>query len=498
MTSIESAEGVQAEVPPLLRGGRLARGVVYNLAGAAVPAVLGLLAIPLLVAGLGTARLGVLALAWTVLGYLAVMHLGVGRALTQAAGRGLGAGLAPTAWTALALTAGAGVAAGLALLLGAGPLAAALRLPPGLEREAAASFRVLSLALPFTVSAPALSGLLEAHGRFGRLNLVTGCVSAATYLGPLGALALGAGLPGVVGMLAAARAAGWMALAALCLRELPELRTFARPERGRAVELLRFGGWSTVSAVAAPVMAYTDRFVIAGALSASAVAFYATPQEVALRIGMLSGAVVGVFFPAFAAASAAVDAPARMGRLLRGGWEAAFALVLVPALALAAFAGEGLRLWLGAEWAAAARWPLAWLAAGLLANALAKVIAALLLGVGRPDVPAKLYVVEVVLYLPLLFVLVHRFGITGAAVAWTARAAADAAALLWLAARVVPGAAPAARAAAPAGAAGMGAVAVAALLGPAWMRGAWVALAAVLTAWIGVRRWRPLLASRGS
>jgi O-antigen/teichoic acid export membrane protein len=490
--SMESAP-TEGGAPPL-RSGRLARGVAYNLAGAAVPAVLGLLAIPLLAAGLGTARLGVLTLAWTVLGYLAVMHFGVGRALTQAAGRRLGAGLAPTAWTALALTAGAGVLAGVALLAAAGPLAAALRLPPGLEREAAASFRVLSLALPFTVSAPALSGLLEARGRFGRLNAVTACVSAATYLGPLAALALGAGLPGVVGVLAGARAAGWTALAVLCLREFPELRAAARPERGRAAELLRFGGWSTVSAVAGPVMAYTDRFVIAGALSASAVAFYATPQEVALRIGMLSGAVVGVFFPAFAAASAAADAPARVGRLLRGGWEAAFALALVPALALAAFAGEGLRLWLGAEWAAAARWPLAWLAAGLLVNSIAKVIAALLLGVGRPDVPARLHLAEVMLYLPLLFVLVHRFGIAGAAAAWTARAAGDAAALLWAAARVVPGAAPAARAAAVAGMMGMGAVAVAALLGPVWMRAAWVALAACLTAAVALRRLAPMRA----
>ena len=481
-------------VPPLLRSGRLARGVAYNLAGAAVPAVLGLLAIPLLAAGLGTARLGVLTLAWTVLGYLEVMHFGVGRALTHAAGRGLGTGLAPTAWTALALTLGAGVLGGLALFAGAGPLAAALRLPPGLEREAAASFRVLSLALPFTVSAPSLSGLLEAAGRFGRLNAVTASVSAATDLGPLAALALGAGLPGVVAVLAAARAAGWTALAVLCLREFPELRAVARPERGRAVALLRFGGWSTVSAVAGPVMAYTDRFVIAGALSAQAVAFYATPQEVALRIGMLSGAVVGVYFPAFAAASAVADAPVRVGRLLRDGWQAAFALLLVPALALAAFAGEGLRLWLGPEWAAAARWPLAWLAAGLLVNAIAKVIAALLLGVGRPDVPARLYLVEVALYLPLLFYLVHRFGIAGAGAAWALRAAGDAAALLWAATRVVPGAAPAARSAALAGAAGMGAVAVAALLGPVWMRAAWVALAALLTAWVGWRRWRSLLA----
>ncbi|HEX2078263.1 MAG TPA: hypothetical protein VHG08_11160, partial [Longimicrobium sp.] len=61
-------------------------------------------------------------------------------------------------------------------------------------------------------------------------------------------------------------------------------------------------------------------------------------------------------------------------------------------------------------------------------------------------------------------------------------------------ARVVPGAAPAARAAALAGAAGIGAVAVAALLGPAWMRGAWVALAAALTIVAALRRLAPMRA----
>jgi O-antigen/teichoic acid export membrane protein len=50
---------------------------------------------------------------------------------------------------------------------------------------------------------------------------------------------------------------------------------------------------------------------------------------------------------------------------------------------------------------------------------------ALLYGSGRPDLPAKIHVAEVLVYLPLAFVLVSALGVTGAAVAWTSRCTAD-------------------------------------------------------------------------
>jgi O-antigen/teichoic acid export membrane protein len=472
--------------------GRLARGIVYNLVGVAVPAALGLLTVPLLVRGLGTERVGILTLGWSVLGYLALLHLGVGPALTQAAARGGERGdLDRLAWTGVTMTLLAGTLAAAGLLAAAPLLARTLRIPPALHAEAVLSFRILALALPFTVGSPALAGLLEAHGWFGRSNVVGSAISAASYLGPLAALAAGASLPGVLAVLAAARALGWLAYLALCLRGIPVLRGRVRPARAHAGELLRFGGWTTVSAVVSPLMVYMDRFVVGALAGPAAVAWYGTPQEAMLRMGMVSGAVAGVLFPAFAAAGG--TGREQLGPLLKRGADAVFVLMFPLSLLLASFAREGLHAWLGPEFAQQGGAALAWLGAGLLANGLAKPAAAMVLGLGRPDLTARLHLLELPLYVGALYLLVSAMGLRGAAIAWVARAAVDAAALYWTATRLEPGTAPAARRAALLGVAGGAALAVGAWLDGVLPRLLWMAAAAVPVAILAARRTMPEL-----
>jgi hypothetical protein len=50
---------------------------------------------------------------------------------------------------------------------------------------------------------------------------------------------------------------------------------------------------------------------------------------------------------------------------------------------------------------------------------------ALLYGAGRPDLPAKIHVLQVCVHVPLTFFLVRSLGITGAAAAWSTRCALD-------------------------------------------------------------------------
>lgn len=429
----------------IARFGQVRRNVLYNLGGAAAPLLLALVAVPPLAAALGPARFGVLALGWAALGWLALLNLGINRALTQAAAARPGADaatLGPMAWTAAAALAGIGAVGGAALFLAAPWLTGdLLRLEPGLAGEAAAAFRLLALAIPFTVGSAAWIALLEARHRFGLVHAVAVPAAVVSYLGPLLALRFADGLVPVIAVVVASRVGAWAAYLAVCLRQVPALRSGVVVRRAALRPLLSFAGWTSVSQLASPLMVYADRFVVGAVLTVSAVAFYATPQEVVLRLGVLSGAVAAVLFPAFAAAHGD-GAPVAV--LYRRGATGTFLLTFPAALLLVGFAEELLGAWMGAEYARAGAGVLRLLGVGLVLNGFAKVPSALFLGIGRPDVPAKLHLVELPLYALTLWVLVGRMGIEGAAWTWVLRAGADAAAQHWAVARMLPALAPAA------------------------------------------------------
>jgi O-antigen/teichoic acid export membrane protein len=101
-------------------------------------------------------------------------------------------------------------------------------------------------------------------------------------------------------------------------------------------------------------------------------------------------------------------------------------------------AHSGLRLWLGEEFASRAYRSLQLLAIGALINSAANVATSFLHAAGRPDVSAKLQMIELPLYLPLVWWLVQGLGIEGAALAWVLRIAVDSALLLYIAVRSMP------------------------------------------------------------
>ena len=93
--------------PDLLASRLLARNVVWNIIGIGSPMIVGLIAIPFLIDGLGVPRFGVLTLAWMIVGYFSLFDLGLGRALTKLVAERLGAGefaeIPRLIWTAMAL-----------------------------------------------------------------------------------------------------------------------------------------------------------------------------------------------------------------------------------------------------------------------------------------------------------------------------------------------------------------------------------------------------------
>jgi O-antigen/teichoic acid export membrane protein len=426
----------------LTSGRLLARNTVWNLVGNGAPLIVAVFSIPILIHGLGKDRFGVLTLAWALIGYASLFDIGLGRALTQLVAKKLGSGeeheIPALAWTSLLLMTALG-AVGAVAIVAISPwlVVRELNIPAELQRETLQSFRLLALSIPFVITTAGLRGLLEAHQRFGIISALRIPLGIFTFAGPLLVLPFSKSLVPVVGTLVAGRVLAWTAHLLVCLWVLPELGRSITWKQSAVGPLLRSGGWMTVTNVVGPLMSTLDRFVVGALLSLTAVAYYATPYEVVTKVLLLPAALVGVMFPAF---STGFVLDRGRTALLFGRSVKSLFLVLFPAmLCTVALAQDGLRVWLGAEFAQHSFRVLQWLAVGVFINSLAYVPFAFLQGVGRPDITAMLHLIEFPLYIGLLWWLIGARGIEGAAIAWTARGAIDTLLMFSLAKRFLPG-----------------------------------------------------------
>jgi O-antigen/teichoic acid export membrane protein len=423
----------QAVTRHLTSGPVLARSTLWSFAGQLAPALIALFAVPPLLRGLGIDRFGVLSLAWTVVGYFGLFDLGLGWALTRVLSERLSTGreeeLPGLIWTSLALLVGLGLVGAICLAL-LSPLLVhvLLRVPAPMVSETLSAFRIIACALPAVIGGAGLTGVLAAHQRFGMISAVRIPLAALSYLGPLIVLAFSTSLVPLVSVIVATRYVGSGVTLALCLRVVRGLRRVVQPRLALLAPLLRLGGWITVTNLVGPLMVNLDRFLIGALLTLAAVSYYATPFDLVSRIWLLSGPVVAVLFPALAS-SHAVDRP-RAARLFQHGLRFVFAVLFPSALAIATLAPQGLRLWLGPEFAAQSTRPLQILAVGMFVNGLAHLALAVVQGVGRPSWAGRLHLVELPLYLAGAWWLVRTRGIEGAAIAWTVRATIDSVALL--------------------------------------------------------------------
>lgn len=425
-------------------GRLLARNTLFNLLGQAAPMVAAVVTIPILIHSIGTERFAILTLAWIVIGYFSLFDFGLSRALTQVVADRLGASdardLPEVVWTALALMSALGVA-GAVLLAAVSPwvVRGGLNVPPELRTETIRTLYLLALGLPFVISAGGLRGVLEAYQRFDVVNAIRVPTGVFSYLGPLLVLPFTRSLAAVVAVLVVGRVAGWLAHLYYCVRVVPELgaRVALRPHL--VTPLLRFGGWITVSNLISPLMTYVDRLVIGALLPVAAVAYYVTPYEIVTKLWVIPGAVAGAVFPALAGSYALNRLRAR--ELFFAGMRATMVALFPVVLILFTLAPEGLRLWLGPEFARESTPVLRWLAAGVLVNSLGQVAGAAVQGAARPDLAAKLHAAELPFYMVSLWFLVREYGVTGAAIAWTLRVGVDAVVLLFISDRLlVPGA----------------------------------------------------------
>jgi O-antigen/teichoic acid export membrane protein len=414
---------------------RIARSTIWNVAGTGAPALAALLGVPVLLHGLGAARFGVLAIAWSVTGYLMLVNLGLGRAtiwrLVQA--RESPDAAASVAWTSLAAHGALGLFGGAVFALAARPLAEGwLSLGPALEQEAVGTFHVLALSIPVMLLTLALRSMLEARERFDLVNLVQIPATAFNYLGPLFVLPWTHRLDIVVLVILASRVAAMIAHAVQVWYELPDVRVPRRPSLEALRMMIGPGIWMTACVATVPLVTLLDRLAIGRFVSAEAVAWYATPYELVSRLWVFSTSLLRAMFPRLTELTAAQAA--ELASLHRRAVRLLVAALVPIAWMLSVTAAELLRLWLGDGMAAGAP-VMQWLCVGIVAGSVAAVPATVLISAGRASWAGLANIAEWPLYAALTFTLTWRWGAAGAGAACAIRSIADAAVMFQLGAR---------------------------------------------------------------
>ncbi|MCL0030161.1 flippase [Thermodesulfovibrionales bacterium] len=413
--------------PLEIKGRLLARNTLFNLIGQGLPLVVAVVTMPFIIQGLGIERFGLLALAWVVLGYFAIFDLGLGRATTKFVAEALGKGeedqVPRLVWTAVTIQAFFGLL-GAIVLASITPLLVEriLNIPPELIKEAKDTFYLLSLSIPVVLVSSSFRGVLEAFQRFDLVNIVRVPSSTLTFLLPLVGLLLGFNLPGIVSLILVARFAELAVFVVMSIRSAPPLKrysgTFTLLPR-----LFSFGGWVTVSSIVGPILVYLDHFLIGSFLSIAAVAFYAVPYNIVTRLWIISGSLAMTLFPAFSALGATrkEDLQRIYVRTIKYLLLSTGPIIMI----LVMFADTILQFWLGLDFAQQSTLAFQILLLGALIGLLAPVSGALIQGLGRPDILAKLYLLYLLPSIGLLWFLVQTMGIAGAALAFALRTLID-------------------------------------------------------------------------
>lgn len=406
---------------------KLLKHSIYNLLGLGLPLVVAVFTIPVLIKELGEARFGLLTLIWAVVSYFGLFDLGLGRALTQQLAVVLGKNkyeeVGPLVGTAMLIMAVLGLFAGL-LMAGTASWGVGLINAVPDKQEAIYAVYAMALAMPFIVLTSGFRGILEASHAFGIVNLIRLPMGLFTFLGPLAVVIYGqARLDWIAAVLVVGRILACVVHGYFAWSELPS-------ERGRIgwhKELLKplciSGGWLTVSNIISPFMGYVDRFVIGAIVSASAVAYYATPLELASKLGIVPGALTAVLFPAFATQMAGRDQ--QTWALFTKAVHWLFVALLPVTVALALFSHEILSLWISPAFAVHSSVLLQIFAVGIFVNCLAHVPFTLMQSAGAARRTALIHAAELPVFLAALWLLTSAYGVRGAAVAWLLRMVLD-------------------------------------------------------------------------
>lgn len=428
----------------------IVKNSLWNFLGYIIPSLIGVITIPFTIKNIGVESMGILTLIWTCIGYFSLFDFGVGRALTFIVSDLIG----KNKWSEI----GFHIFAGLVLISLFGTLGSAivyfaessiLRYFFNPSAELIDSTKIsliyMAISLPFVLLTTGIRGVLESFSAFKELNLVKILMGFFNFSSPFIVSLFTPKLDIIVLVLVVGRIFFSFYHFILLNNYLKNHSQFTNTPwfqrnhfsrfkiiSSEVKSIFNFSGWMTVSNIIGPLMVYADRFLIAKFYTAAETAYYTVPFEAITKIWIIPIAITSVLFPAFAqefAKTKNASTPEKANDYLLKTYEQSFKLftfIFIPLILLIGFfSKEILQIWLGSEFVFRSTLVLIILGFAVICNCFGHVSFALIQGYGTSLITAVFHLIELPLYLIMVYFLTEKWGITGTALAWFLRIILD-------------------------------------------------------------------------
>lgn len=394
------------------------KNTLINLLGVVIPGMCAIPAMAYLARAFDVELFGVLLLAYSILGYAGIFDAGFTRAVIRKIALNKSKyENEVTMGTALVAVLLLSLLPSIAIYFYNKNIVAWLNVSNELKALVEPAIQLIGIAIPFFLVGTVSFGYLEGKQKFLTLNkykIFTGMLIALLpavmvyYFGTLFAA--------ISGLLIARVITCFVAIYSL----KKALKTFKLIfNKTELTELIRFGGWITLSNIISPLMVYSDRFILSNVVGANKVAFYNGPADLIEKLAILPGAVSRTIFPLFSENKFDVVDKERQAYL---GLSIALFIILLP---LFLFSGNLMEFWLGKPYGVESELILKILLIGFFFNGLAQIPFSRVQALGKSKTTALIHLFEIGPYVVLLYVLMNEFGLLGAAYAWSIRMIID-------------------------------------------------------------------------
>lgn len=297
--------------------------------------------------------------------------------------------------------------------------------------EATAMFRVLSLHIPVILTTNAMRAALEGAQRFDISTSLRIPSSLASVVIPALVAPAGGSLATILWALLAVRVLLAIITARVVGRALLPDGWVLPSGLHTLREMLGYSGWVAVSAAVGPILGNFDRFAVGSIVGGVGLGHYSGAAEATNRVVLIPITAFSAMLPALSATDAA-EGRNRALAVSHAARRQLGALFFPLCFGLVVFGPNLLGLWLGADYAKDAGLAFRILSGGIFLSGMSVLPLAMLYGAGRPDLPAKINLVQAAVHIVLTIAFVRAWGITGAAVAVAVRCAEDLVAYEWV------------------------------------------------------------------